>query len=272
MKSSTKFLALILGIFIGIPATGYAQYDGLDLSAHDITSLSAVGVTPEYVKAIRALGYDDISANDITSLYAVGVKPDYIKHIQALGYDDISANDITSLYAVGVKSDYVKQIKTLGFDDISIHDIVQFYATGVTPEYIKQMKDSGIGESHKIKVHIPEIHIPEIHISEIHIPEIHIPEIDVKIDKAREKRQHHAVVINSIGEDFPFLTGGLTLAFALLLGGIGYLFYLRNRQQPVSQPTEDIDTRISIFEKRIDDLQDILLSIDHRIDRRLRKI
>ena len=125
------------------------------------------------------------------------------------------------------------------------------------------MKESGDGESHQIKVHIPEINIPEIHI----------PEIDVKIEKAHAKGQHRAVIVHADELDEVWSLAGsfLTIAFVLLSGGVLCFLYLRTKRQPEPQPVEDIDARISTFEKRVDDLQDILLSIDTRIDRRLRK-
>jgi hypothetical protein len=53
----------------------------------------------------------------------------------------------------------------------------------------------------------------------------------------------------------------------LLLGLGGYFLYKR---RSVNLSDVNFETRISNFESRVNDLQDILLSIDDRLDRRLK--
>jgi len=53
----------------------------------------------------------------------------------------------------------------------------------------------------------------------------------------------------------------------LLLGLGGYFLY---KLRSVNLSDVNFETRISNFESRVNDLQDILLSIDDRLDRRLK--
>ena len=265
------------------------QYAGLQLSARDISTLAALKVTPEYVQEMRSY-FPDISAREITNLYALKVSPhylkdmrshfpnmdvrdvtnlyalkvpaDYVKDMRAY-FPKISIREITNLYALKVPPDYVKQIHDLGYSDISTREITNFYALKVQPDYIKQMRESGQPIGTGEHIHVPEIHVPEINVSEIHIPEIHIQTPAVP-PVAPSPHGNHFLVFKFSHWRSIFSALGVVL----LMGGGGYYLYTRRNVTPVR---ENIDTRIAEFEGRVNDLQDILLSIDNRLDRRLRR-
>ena len=321
-----KILTLALGALIALstPAIARSDYSGLNFSAHDITTLASVGVTPEYIHQIQALGYKDISAHDITTLYSVGVQPEYVQQTKKLGYN-LSAHDITTLYSagvtpeyiqqmiskgsskfsahdlttlssIGVTPEYVRQIRDLGYKEFSAHDFTTLYTSGITPEYIKQLKKSGQHNlsAHDIitlyssgvssdyikqlkkpgqhKVHIPEIHIPEIHIPEIHIPEVYVnvPNIDVKVKTNPVAASKYEYEYKTDSQSM-WNTIAKNIAITLMLALIGCAIYFIYRKRNVVPATEPLDTRINNFEKRVNDLQDILLSIDNRLDRRIRQ-
>ena len=252
----------------GVPVEYIQQVQELgykDISAHDITTLYHVGVVPNYIKDIKNLGYKDISAHDITTLYAVGVKPDYIKQIKKLdyGHHNFSAHDLTILYSAGVTSEYVKDLKKSGQNNLSAHDIITLYSTGVTPEYIQRLKVSG-----QHGIHVPEIHIPEIHIPEINIL---VPNIQVQV-KTNAGNASQYQYENETSDKWFWKTFAkyavIALFLACLLLPIGFYFWKKRDQISVSDP---LDTRITHFEKRVNDLQDILLSIDDRLDRKIRQ-
>lgn len=54
---------------------------------------------------------------------------------------------------------------------------------------------------------------------------------------------------------------------------IGFAFFTvqKKRKSHVSYAAGDVDVRLNRFENRVNDLQDILLSIDARLDRRIKK-
>ncbi len=219
MYTAHKILTFLFGVFCLVSAT-HAQSKELNLSAHDITTLSSVGVTPEYVQQIRELGFKNISAHDIIQFHSVGVKPEYIK-----------------------------QIKELGYKDISTHDIIQFHSTGVTPEYIKQMKEAGLTNA-KTRVKGPAV---------------------PKMDRV------------SRSDKFSRVIKSIAVIFGLMAVTAGFIFFTTHGNhilkdilkdkfsfQKASAP-ENIDIRIQAFEQRVNDLQEILLSIDDRLDRRFKR-
>ncbi|MFT5365156.1 MAG: hypothetical protein ACI8V2_000093 [Candidatus Latescibacterota bacterium] len=258
-------------LIVFVACNAYAeQYTGFNFSAREITTLASVGVTPEYIQQLKGLGYSNLSANELTTLYSVGVKPEYIKQIKELDYSDISTRDITTLYSVGVKPDYIKQIKELGYSDISIRDIITFYSTGVKPEYIKQMKDANQPIVPGQHIHVPEIHIPEI---EVHIPEIHIPKMNFQVPPTPAVPPVPAIASfpheNTNHIFLLHMTNIASVFGAILLMGLGGYYIYKRRFAVESE--DNFDTRIADFENRVNDLQDILLSIDDRLDRRLKR-
>ena len=52
-----------------------------NLSAHDLTSLRAMGVTPEFIKSLSDAGYTNLSVKDLTRMAAVGVNADFIRDL-----------------------------------------------------------------------------------------------------------------------------------------------------------------------------------------------
>lgn len=264
MHKANPFLAVMFSVLCIVSITdARSDYEGLNLSTSDITQLASVGVTPQYVQQIRALGYADISTNDITQLFVVGVKPDYIKQVKELGYDDISVSDITQLSAVGVKPDYIRKIKALGYHDISINDIVQWYVTGVTPAYIKQMKETGISNTKTMGAIPPIPPIPAI--SEIP-PIPPIPAIS---------HDHNLVIVHKSGSFVSKTFTWFNAFMASLIVGAIFIFVNRHSKNKTffskSNSADNLDTRLNTFEQRVNDLQDILLSIDDRLDRRLKR-
>jgi beta-lactamase regulating signal transducer with metallopeptidase domain len=109
----------------------------------DITGMSAVGVTAEYVRQLRAAGLEVKSASDVTGYKAVGVAPEYISQMREAGFTISDASDATGLKAVGVSVDWVREMRAAGLAVKSADDAMALRAVGVTPEYIAQMRAAG---------------------------------------------------------------------------------------------------------------------------------
>jgi hypothetical protein len=114
---------------------------GLDkLDVDQLISLKIQGVTAEYVREIRAAGFNP-NVDDLISMRIQGVTPQYIKSIRDAGYSP-NKDEILGLKIQGVTPDYIKQIRDMGFKP-DLDDIIGMKIQGVTPEYIKQMRDLG---------------------------------------------------------------------------------------------------------------------------------
>jgi hypothetical protein len=112
-------------------------------TAHDLVSMKAQGITPEYVAQMKAVGLAPGDLHELISLKAVGVTPDYAKAMAATGIGTPTTHDLVSMKAQGITPEYVAQMKTAGLAPGNLHELISLKAVGVTPEYAKSMADAG---------------------------------------------------------------------------------------------------------------------------------
>lgn len=110
-----------------------------DLTVGDASSLRALGVTAEYVRDMRAAGIDVTSPGSASGLRALGVSAEYIRAIRAAGVEVKTAREAQSLKAVGVSADFVKQLHAAGYTNLSIKDLTRMAAAGVDEDFIREM-------------------------------------------------------------------------------------------------------------------------------------
>ena len=105
-----------------------------DSSIDRIIEMKAVGVTPEYMAAMRGASprMRNADLDDIVGLRAVGVTPDYIRSLAIAGMPNLDADELTEAKAVGVTPDYIRDMRAAGVRG-SLDDYVELRAVGVTP-------------------------------------------------------------------------------------------------------------------------------------------
>jgi beta-lactamase regulating signal transducer with metallopeptidase domain len=135
-----------------------------------IISSKAVGLTPEYINAMRAAGFADADVDDLTGARAVGVTPEFAQQMRqydrnvdldtvisakATGVDPaymgqmrsifpgLSLDDAVGMSAVGVSLDFARQMRSL-FPRADADDIQGMAAVGVTPDYVREMRKQGL--------------------------------------------------------------------------------------------------------------------------------
>jgi bla regulator protein blaR1 len=106
--------------------------------------MKAVGVTAEYVSAMRAASpaLRDADADDLVGMRAVGVTPDYVRDLAAAGFGNLDADALTDARAVGVTGEFIREMRAAGYNG-DLDDFVQLRALGITPEYAEQFKRAG---------------------------------------------------------------------------------------------------------------------------------
>jgi beta-lactamase regulating signal transducer with metallopeptidase domain len=134
-----------------------------------IIASKAVGLTPEYIAAMRAAGFSG-SVDDLTGARAVGVTPEFARQMRrydprvdldtvigakATGLDSgyfsqmrqllpgLSLDDAVGMNAVGVSLDFARQMRAL-FPRVAADDLQGMAAVGVTPEYVREMRRHGL--------------------------------------------------------------------------------------------------------------------------------
>jgi bla regulator protein blaR1 len=115
----------------------------LELKHDDLVALKAVGVSPDFIRELTRLGYRITDASDVTAAYAVGVRAEYIRSLVSAGYRRLSLEDVTQLKAVGVTAAYIERFRRAGFTNLDVDRLVELRALGVTPEELKASEDFG---------------------------------------------------------------------------------------------------------------------------------
>jgi hypothetical protein len=113
-----------------------------------IIEMKAVGVTPDYAKAMRAVSstLGSLDAAELAGLKAVGVTPEFARSLAAAGFRDLDSNQIMTARAVGMTGDYARAMAAAGVAR-DFDDYVQLRAVGVPVQYVIKVRKSG----HKIR-------------------------------------------------------------------------------------------------------------------------
>jgi beta-lactamase regulating signal transducer with metallopeptidase domain len=98
------------------------------------------GVTPEFIRSLKKMGYTDITPDDAVRLVDHGVSLEFITGLKALGYTDISLSKAVEAVDHGVNAEYIKRIRQLGFADLSINKAIELVDHGVTSDFIAAWK------------------------------------------------------------------------------------------------------------------------------------
>jgi Zn-dependent protease with chaperone function len=137
------------------------ETDG-EVTADEMHSFRVHGVTPEFIAAVRALGYSGADADDLVALRIHGVTPEAIaemnrifgkrpleehvsfkihgvdpeslRRMSALGLGKLSPDDAVALKIHGVDAPYVEALHAAGYGEISADDAVSARIHGVSPE------------------------------------------------------------------------------------------------------------------------------------------
>ena len=96
----------------GLMATRYTRRSGKDDAIDAAVELKAVGVTPDYIAAIRAASpaLRTIDVDEIVEMKAVGVTPQYVQELTSAGFGNLGADEIVEARAVGLTPDYMRQV------------------------------------------------------------------------------------------------------------------------------------------------------------------
>lgn len=112
-----------------------------DLSVDDLIALKTQGVTPDYVRSMRAEGFK-IDADELVGMKVQGITPEYVHELRQQGLNP-DADQVIGLKVQGITPEYIKQMKELGMKADS-DELIGMKVQGITPEYIREMRATGI--------------------------------------------------------------------------------------------------------------------------------
>ncbi|MBJ7501474.1 MAG: M56 family metallopeptidase [Sphingopyxis sp.] len=111
------------------------------LTAEQLVSMRAVGVTPEYVEKLRESG-GSLDADDIISAKASGIDPAYVRQMRAI-IPGADFDDLVGARHVGVDAAFARDMKS-HFPGVGIDDLVALKAMGVDCDFVTDMQKSGV--------------------------------------------------------------------------------------------------------------------------------
>jgi len=131
----------------GATAVTYANADGMHpgRAIDDAIGARAVGVTPEYIGAMRAAAprLRNVDAEGFTSLRAVGVTPEYVREMVAAGFPSIDEDTLVEARATGIMGGYIRAMRAAGVNG-TMDDFIQLHAVGVDPAFAERARRSGL--------------------------------------------------------------------------------------------------------------------------------
>ena len=139
-------LATIHGAPAAVAATGTAEGTATaraqkPLSADELISMRAVGVTPDYMAEMR--DHDrSISADDIIAAKATGVDPTYIRTMRGI-FPGVAVDDLIGAAAMQIEPAFARDMRS-HFPGVGIDDVIALKAMGVDGEYVTAMRKSGV--------------------------------------------------------------------------------------------------------------------------------
>jgi bla regulator protein blaR1 len=149
MQAETKTVPKGISFIDGMRDAGYPLDLNNDLNT--LISLKSLGVTPEYAKAMGALGFGKPTVHELISLKALGVTPEYVAELKQSGLGPKDFHEVTTEKALGLTPEYAAAMKKANLGDLSLHDLISLKAQNVTPEYIDWAKQQ-----------FPQITLPQL--------------------------------------------------------------------------------------------------------------
>ena len=111
------------------------------LSAEQLISLRAVGVTAEYAAEMRAEGAS-MDADKLMSARASGVDPAYIRSMRQI-FPGVDIDELIGASALQIDPNFARDMKS-HFPDIGIDDVVALRAMGVDCDFVTDMQKAGV--------------------------------------------------------------------------------------------------------------------------------
>jgi hypothetical protein len=97
---------------------------GFGLSFKELIQAASYKITPEFIEAWRAAGFNNLSFKELTQLGENGVKPEFINEIKAEGFPQLSLQQAVRLKIHNIDRDFIKRVRVMGFPEASLNELI----------------------------------------------------------------------------------------------------------------------------------------------------
>jgi hypothetical protein len=112
-------------------------------SIKQLISMKIHGATIEFIKSLTALGYAAPPLDELISMRVHGVSVKFIKELEALGYERPPLNVLTSMRIHSATLEFISALKSLGYERLPLEQLVALRVHGVTPDFIQRLNAAG---------------------------------------------------------------------------------------------------------------------------------
>jgi bla regulator protein blaR1 len=95
-----------------------------------------------YIEGLQSAGLKELTVDEIIALKIHGVTPDYIRELRAAGIE-ASSPELVSLKIHEVTPEYVRGLAAAGMTNLHVHDYLAAKIQGITPEFIQGIRSHG---------------------------------------------------------------------------------------------------------------------------------
>jgi beta-lactamase regulating signal transducer with metallopeptidase domain len=94
-----------------------------DLTVDEIIALKIQGVTPDYIRELRAVGIE-ASSPELVALKIHQVTPEYVRALAAAGLTNLHTRDYLAAKIQGITPEFIQAIRSHGFKDLTLHQLI----------------------------------------------------------------------------------------------------------------------------------------------------
>jgi beta-lactamase regulating signal transducer with metallopeptidase domain len=95
-----------------------------------------------YIEGLQSAGLKDLTVDEIIALKIHGVTPDYIRGLRAAGIE-ASSPELVSLKIHEITPEYVRSLAAAGVSNLHVHEYLAAKIQGITPEFIQGIRSHG---------------------------------------------------------------------------------------------------------------------------------
>src|SRR6266436_2599363 len=94
-----------------------------NLDVDEIIAMKVQGVTPEYVKELRATGINP-DVDEIVGMKVQGVTAEYVRTLQSAGFKNLSCDDVIGAKVMGINSEFIEKARKHGFQNLTLDKLI----------------------------------------------------------------------------------------------------------------------------------------------------
>jgi len=94
-----------------------------DLTVDEIIALKIHGVTPDYIRELRAVGIE-ANSPELVSLKIHEITPEYVRGLAAAGLINLHVRDYLAAKIQGITPEFIQGIRSHGFKDLTLRQLI----------------------------------------------------------------------------------------------------------------------------------------------------